>query len=91
MIMSLEALILYVMLSVLFLSMTFAFIRLVRGPHLADRVISLDIMGILGLGIVTIYAIATDTPALLDVASILALIAFLGTVAFAYFLQRRVT
>lgn len=64
--------------------------RLVRGPSLPDRVVALDLLGTLGIGVIAVYAIATNQPVFLDVAIILALISFLGTVAFAYYLERGV-
>lgn len=65
-----------------------AFIRLARGPSLPDRVIALDLMATLGIGIIAVYAVAYDQPAFLDVAAILALISFLATIAFAYYMER---
>ena len=65
-----------------------AFNRLVRGPSLPDRVVALDLLATLVIGIIAVYSIATGQSAYLDVAIILALIAFLGTVAFAYYIQR---
>jgi multicomponent Na+:H+ antiporter subunit F len=67
-----------------------AFIRLLRGPSLPDRVIALDILSVYGIGIIVVFAIATDQPVLVDVASVLALVSFLGTVAFASYVERRV-
>lgn len=67
-----------------------AFIRLARGPSLPDRVVALDLMVTLGIGIIAVYAVANDQPAFLDVAVILALISFLATIAFAYYMERRV-
>jgi multicomponent Na+:H+ antiporter subunit F len=67
-----------------------AFIRLARGPSLPDRVIALDLMVTLGIGIISVYAVANDQPAFLDVAVILALISFLATIAFAYYMERSV-
>jgi len=67
-----------------------AFIRLARGPHLPDRVISLDLISILAMGFIVAYAVRFNQPAFLDVAIILAIISFLGTVAFAYYLERRI-
>lgn len=75
-------------LPILSLALLCSFIRLVRGPSLPDRVVALDLMATLVIGIVAVYSIATGRSAYLDVAIILALIAFLGTVAFAYYLQR---
>ena len=71
------------------LAMTLTFIRLVRGPSLPDRVVALDLMGVLAVGMIAAYAVATNQPGLLDPASVLALVGFLGTVAFARYLERR--
>lgn len=71
------------------LSMILTFVRLVRGPSLADRVVALDLMGVLVVGMITAYDVGTDQPVLLDTATVLALVAFLGTVAFARYLERR--
>jgi multicomponent Na+:H+ antiporter subunit F len=71
------------------LALFLAFVRLVRGPTLPDRVVALDLMGVLAVGMLAAYAVATDQPALLDPAEVLALVGFLGTVAFARYLERR--
>ncbi len=65
------------------------FIRLVRGPYLPDRVIALDLISVLAMGFIVAYAVRFNQPNFLDVAIILAMISFLGTVAFAYYLERR--
>ncbi len=66
-----------------------AFIRLVRGPSLPDRVVALDFLAVLIIGIAAAYAVAADLTAYLDIAVTVALVGFLGTVAFAYYLSRR--
>ena len=71
------------------LAMFLAFVRLLRGPTLPDRVVALDLMGVLAVGMLAAYAVATDQPVLLDPAAVLALVGFLGTVAFARYLARR--
>jgi multicomponent Na+:H+ antiporter subunit F len=71
------------------IAMALAFARLVRGPTLPDRVIALDLFAILSTGFLTIYAIDSEQRVFLDVAIVLALIAFLGTVAFALYMERR--
>jgi multicomponent Na+:H+ antiporter subunit F len=60
-----------------------AFVRLVRGPDLANRVVALDILSVIGVGIAAGAAVLARDPVYLDVALILALIAFVSTVAFA--------
>lgn len=86
--MNLSAVIFFVVLPLMSVAMLLAFIRLVRGPGLPDRVVALDLMATLVIGIVAAYSVATGVSAYLDVAIILALIAFLGTVAFACYIQR---
>lgn len=65
-----------------------AFVRLVRGPSVPDRVVALDLIAILIVAIVATYDIATEQPVLFDAAIVLALVAFLGTVAFARYVER---
>ena len=67
-----------------------AFVRLVRGPSLPDRVVALDLMTTLGIAVVATYAIATNQAIFIDVATVVALVSFLGTIAFAYYVEKRV-
>jgi multicomponent Na+:H+ antiporter subunit F len=52
-------------------------------------VVALDLISILAAGMTAVYAIAAEQPVFLDVALVLALISFLGTVAFARYLERQ--
>lgn len=79
----------YVILPILTISVILTFIRLFKGPDVVDRVIALDLIITIGIGIITVYSIRTQQEVLLDVAIILALIAFLGTVAFSYYLEKK--
>lgn len=65
--------------------------RLLIGPSLPDRVVALDLLGILLVGLICVIAIISDQIALLSVALIAALILFMGTAAFAIYLERRGT
>ena len=70
------------------LAVVLAFIRVLRGPSLPDRVVAFDLMTSVAVGIMVVYSIATEETVFLDVAIVLALISFLGTVAFARYLER---
>lgn len=65
-----------------------AFVRLVRGPDLANRVVAVDLLSALGVGVAGVAAVASDDAVYLDVALVLALIAFLGTVGFARYAEK---
>lgn len=79
----------YIVLPVLSLSAVLVFVRFLLGPSLSDRVVALDLLITIGIGIISVYSIVTNQPTFLDIAMILALIAFLGTVAFSYYLEKR--
>lgn len=65
------------------------FVRMARGPSAADRVVALDLMAILSVGIIILYDVATSLPVFLDAAIVLALVGFAGTIGFAKYLERR--
>lgn len=69
-------------------SFLIAFIRLVRGPTLADRVVAIDLITMIVVLLLTLVGIAVDDGAYLDAAIALGLVAFLATVAFARYIER---
>ena len=71
------------------LGVGFSFARLIKGPTLPDRVVSVDVITVLAVAVVGLLAVAHDDPDLLDVAVALALVAFLATLAFAWYAERR--
>lgn len=64
------------------------FIRLVKGPTLPDRVIAIDLIGVLLVCLLVVVAGVTAQQAFLDVAMVVALISFVGTVAYARYIER---
>lgn len=70
------------------LALLLGLVRLLLGPRLPDRVVALDLLSFIAIGIIAVHAVATKSAAMLDAALVLALIAFLGTVAFARYVER---
>jgi multicomponent Na+:H+ antiporter subunit F len=70
------------------LAAALAFIRLLRGPTLPDRVVAIDLIGVLIVCIVVTVAASTGQQAYLDVAIVIALVSFVGTVAYARYIER---
>ncbi len=79
----------YICLGIIFVSMVLIFFRLIKGPSLSDRVVALDLLMVLIIGIAGCYAIITRSVTVLDIGIIIGLIGFLGTSAFAYYIQKR--
>jgi multicomponent Na+:H+ antiporter subunit F len=65
-----------------------AVFRLVRGPSLPDRVVAMDLIGILAVGLIVVLAASASVRAALDAAIVIALIAFVATVAYATYIER---
>ena len=75
-------------LGLLMLALFLAIFRLIRGPSLPDRVVALDLIGVISLGIVLVLTVRTEEPVYLDVAIVMGVVSFMGTVAFARYLER---
>ncbi|RKS55213.1 multisubunit sodium/proton antiporter MrpF subunit [Gillisia mitskevichiae] len=87
--MTLHEFIFYIVTPILSISVLLILYRFLKGPSIVDRIIALDLIITTGIGFIAAYSILTNRPSFLDVAMILALIAFLGTVAFSYYIQKR--
>jgi len=72
-----------VLLVLVAVAMVLAFARVVLGPDLPNRVAAFDLATTAALGLLTLYAMLLDQPMFLDVGIVVALIAFVGTIAFA--------
>lgn len=65
-------------------------VRIIRGPTLADRILGLDTITILAVGVIGVFAVRTGLYLYADIAVAVALVGFLATIAFArYLLSRR--
>lgn len=84
----LSQLALWVGLPALGLALLLTLFRILKGPTLPDRVVGLDLLGTLGISVAAVSALATRDAVYIDVAIVLALLSFLGTVAFAAYLER---
>jgi multicomponent Na+:H+ antiporter subunit F len=65
-----------------------AVVRLVKGPTLPDRVVAMDLIGVLAVGLIVVLAASTEVRATLDAAIVIALVAFVATVAYGTYVER---
>jgi len=71
------------------LGMAGTIVRIIRGPTLADRILGLDTVTVLAVGVVGVFAIRTELFLYADIAVSVALVGFLSTLAFARYLLSR--
>lgn len=71
------------------LALLIALVRLFGGPTLPDRIVATDLFAVLVVGLIVVLAGWSGVRAMLDAAIVIALIGFLGTVAYASYVERR--
>ncbi|KRA55816.1 cation:proton antiporter [Devosia sp. Root635] len=74
---------------ILGLALLISVVRIIIGPTLGDRVLALDLMTVIAMGLVGTIAIRTGLMLYLDIAIALALLGFLATVALARYIMSR--
>jgi len=73
--------------TLLLVALIFALIRLLKGPSVFDRIIALDLIASIAIGFIIIYSILVKRELYFDLAIIISLISFLGTLAVSTFLK----
>ncbi|WP_078552738.1 Na(+)/H(+) antiporter subunit F1 [Bacillus alkalicellulosilyticus] len=82
--------VLSIVLVIMSVSLLVCFIRAIIGPTMPDRVVALDTFGINLIGFIGILMILQQTAAYAEIILVLGILAFVGSVALAKFLERGV-
>jgi multicomponent Na+:H+ antiporter subunit F len=70
------------------LALLMAFWRLAWGPTLPDRIVAMDLIAVLVASLIVVSAAASAERAFLDAAIAIALLGFVGTIAYAAYVER---
>lgn len=70
------------------LALVFAVLRLFIGPSLPDRIVALDLAAGIVMCFAVVHAIDTGATHYLDAALAIAVIAFIGTIAFSRYIEK---
>jgi multicomponent Na+:H+ antiporter subunit F len=68
-------------------AMLLSFIRFLKGPTIADRIVALDTMTVIGISVISFIAFSTRRYIYIDVALVYGLLSFLGVIAFARYME----
>lgn len=79
---------LYVAFGAVGLSQLLAMVRLIRGPHIGDRILSLDTMVVNAIGVIILIGFTWGTQMYFESAMIIAMLGFVSSVALARFVLR---
>jgi len=73
---------------VICLSMIAVIYRMVKGPSVSDRVVALDSLGVSLISLIGLFSILVETSFFLEIILLLAILSFIGTVAFSKFIEK---
>lgn len=73
----------------LLLALAFAVIRLIRGPKSANMIVALDLIASIVMGTILVYTLAVDKSVYFDIAIVISMISFMGTVAISIYLKQK--
>lgn len=81
-------LLLNIALVLIFFSIAFGVVRLVLGATTVDRVIAIDLLTMVSIGLIALFAHHAGRSIYLDVALVYGLLSFLGVLAVARYLEK---
>ncbi|MBZ9655984.1 monovalent cation/H+ antiporter complex subunit F [Phyllobacterium lublinensis] len=73
----------------IFLSITCGVVRLIIGRTVIDRIVAIDMLTVVSISLITLYAHLSGRFVYIDVALVYGLLSFLAVLAIARFLERR--
>ncbi|MBJ6988181.1 cation:proton antiporter [Devosia sp. MC521] len=73
-------------LTLLSMALLLSVIRIIIGPTLGDRVLALDLLTVIAMGLIAAVAVRTGLMLYLDIAIAVALLGFLATIALARYI-----
>jgi multicomponent Na+:H+ antiporter subunit F len=73
---------------ILILSFLLGLVRLVKGPALADRVVALDLLAFIAMGMVLLIMVITGRKEYMDIVIVGSLIVFIATVSISKYLTK---
>ena len=69
-------------------ALVLALIRLIRGPETGSMIIAMDLIASIVMGYILLYSVVVNKVLYFDIAIVISLISFMGTVAISSYLKQ---
>ena len=79
----------FIAFGLLLLAFVLALLRLFRGPSSSDQIVALDLIASIVMGFILLYSLLVDREIYFEIAIIIAMISFLGTIATSIYLKHK--
>lgn len=80
---------LYAVFGILLLALCLTFFRLIKGPVTSDRIVAMDLIASITTGLILVYAVLIDNALYFDIAIIISLISFIGTIGISIYIKQK--
>lgn len=79
----------YMAIGMLLLAFFLTMIRLFRGPSSSDQIVALDLIASIVTAFILLYSLLVDREIYFDIAIVIAMISFLGTIGISIYLKEK--
>ena len=73
----------------LLLAFVLAFIRMLKGPDMSDRIVAMDLIASVTMAFILSYSVLVQKAIYFDIVIVISLISFIGTVAISTYLKQK--
>jgi multicomponent Na+:H+ antiporter subunit F len=73
----------------LLLAFVLAFIRMLKGPDMSDRIVAMDLISSVTMAFILSYSVLVNEAIYFDIVIVISLISFIGTVAVSTYLKQK--
>ena len=73
----------------LLLAFLLAFLRLLKGPKMSDRIVAMDLIASVTMAFILTYSILVKKEMYFDIVIVISLVSFIGTVAVSTYLKQK--
>lgn len=79
----------YAIFGMLLLAFVLAFIRLLKGPDIGDRIAAMDLIASITMAFILTYSVLVNKAIYFDIVVVISLISFISTVAVSTYLKQK--
>lgn len=80
---------LFVIFGMLLLAFVLAFVRLLKGPDISDRIAAMDLIASVTMAFILTYSVLVNKAIYFDIVIVISLISFISTVAVSTYLKQK--
>ena len=73
----------------LLLAFVLAFVRMLKGPDMSDRIVAMDLIASVTMAFILSYSVLVNKNIYFDIVIVISLISFIGTVAVSTYLKQK--